>query len=105
MPPMSLVVIGNGNVSFWFLKKLSERGFLGKNKVVVFAEEKVAAYDRINLSQIFEGTPLAELTFAEPHQYAQVGIDLHLDDPVVDVNTKTCTVRSRSGRSVVYDHL
>ncbi|HYX32441.1 MAG TPA: FAD-dependent oxidoreductase [Oligoflexus sp.] len=102
---MSLVVIGNGNVSFWFLKKLGERGFLNKNKVVVFAEESVAAYDRINLSQLFDGTTLASILFAQPQQYQEAGIALHLDDPIVEVDTKKSTVRSRSGRTVDYDQL
>lgn len=102
---MTLVVVGNGNVSFWFLKKLGERGYFTRNKVIVFSEENVPAYDRINISQIFEGSDLSSITFAENRQYAEAGIDLHLDDPVVEIDRNASTVRSRSGKTVVYDQL
>lgn len=102
---MTLVVVGNGNVSFWLLKKLGEKGYFARNRVIVFSEEAVPAYDRISISQIFEGADLGSISFASSDQYGAAGIELHLDDPVEAIDTKTSTVRSRSGKSVAYDQL
>lgn len=102
---MTLVVVGNGNVSFWLLKKLGEKGYFARTRVVVFAEEAMPAYDRISISQIFDGSDLSSISFAGSEHYAAAGIELHLDDPVVAVDRSASTVRSRSGKSIVYDQL
>ena len=49
-----LVVVGNGMVGHRFLERLVEGGGAARFAVTVFCEEPRLAYDRVNLSKLFE---------------------------------------------------
>ena len=49
-----LVVLGNGMVGHRFLEKLVAGGGMDRLSVTVFCEEPRLAYDRVNLSKLFE---------------------------------------------------
>ncbi len=52
-PRETLVVVGNGMVGQKVLNLLTEADVEGRYRLVAFAEEARAAYDRVNLSTYF----------------------------------------------------
>jgi nitrite reductase (NADH) large subunit len=49
----TLVVIGNGMVGQYFFATLMDSPLKDNFEVVTFCEERIAAYDRIHLSEYF----------------------------------------------------
>ncbi|MER5731659.1 nitrite reductase large subunit NirB [Streptomyces sp. NPDC002138] len=109
----TLVVIGHGMVGHRLLEALAERGALagpgaggaGGWHVVVLAEERRPAYDRVHLSAAFTGASGAELALAEPGFVARHAIDLRLGDPATQIDPAARTVTSASGAVIGYDAL
>ncbi|GIH14111.1 nitrite reductase large subunit [Rugosimonospora africana] len=58
-PPTRVVVVGNGMVGHRFVESLRARDEDGRHEVVVLAEERRPAYDRVRLSEWFDGTDLS----------------------------------------------
>jgi nitrite reductase (NADH) large subunit len=71
----------------------------------VFCEEPRLAYDRVNLSQVFEGKSAADLSLVEPGRYAAAGLEVFVGEAVVSVDRAARTVLSSAGRVVPYDTL
>ncbi|UQA59408.1 FAD-dependent oxidoreductase [Polyangium aurulentum] len=101
----TLVIIGNGMVGFKLCQRMVEYGAHEQIRIVVFGEEPRPAYDRVHLSELFAGRPSASLTLAPESWYAEHGIELHLDDPVVYVDRVRSVVVSASGVEVPYNRL
>lgn len=101
----TLVVIGNGMVSWKLCHRLVELGAHEEIRIVVFGDELVPAYDRVHLTNILAGTPEEKLILAPKEWYEEHGIELHLDDPVVHVDREECVVVSASGCEVEYNRL
>ena len=101
----TVIIIGNGMMSFRLCQKLVEYGATGQLEIVVFGEEPRPAYDRVHLTELFSGKTAEDLTFAPADWYADHGIALYLGDPIVEINTDDCIVRSASGLRVPYDRL
>jgi NADPH-dependent 2,4-dienoyl-CoA reductase/sulfur reductase-like enzyme/bacterioferritin-associated ferredoxin len=104
-PEQTLIIIGNGMMSFRLCQKLVECGAEKLLEIVVFGEEPRPAYDRVHLTDLLSGKTADDLTLAPPSWYAEHGIALYLGDPVVEINTDDCLVRSASGLVVPYDRL
>lgn len=106
-PPVleTLVVVGNGMVGHRFCKTLVERGGHTRYRVIVFGEEPRPAYDRVHLTELFEGKNAEDLTLASPAWYEENGLDLHLGEEIVAVDREAHTIRTASGRGISYDHL
>jgi len=79
----TLVIIGNGMMSYRLCQKLVERGMQMHSRIVVFGEERHPAYDRVHLTDIFSGRPPETLLLAEETWYEENGIELYLNNPVV----------------------
>ena len=88
----TLVVVGHGMVGHRLVDAAVDRGLAVTRRVVVHAEEDIAAYDRVGLSSWFDGADLALPAQGHP------AVDLRLADPVVAVDTVGRTVTARSGR-------
>ena len=101
----TLVIIGNGMVSYRLCQKLVENGVNQSIRIVVFGEERFPAYDRVHLTDIFGGRDGESLILAEEDWYESHGIDLYLDDPIVYVDREHSFVESYSGRRVPYNRL
>src|SRR6478752_2323030 len=65
-------------------------------------EERRAAYDRVHLSSVFDGSTADELTLGEPDFYRANGVELLLGDPVVAINTKERFATTANGNYVNY---
>lgn len=103
--PEKLIVIGNGMVGHAFVEKLIEADGLARFDVTVFGEEPRPAYDRVHLSEYFSGKSADDLALTTADDYRTQGIDLRLDDPVVDIDTENREVVSRDGSRCGYDRL
>ena len=102
----TLVVAGNGMVSFRLCRKLVDCGAVpGPLRVIVFGEEPRPAYDRVRLTELLAGRSETDLHLAPEEWYRKHGIDLHLGDPVAEIDRAACIVRSASGEVVPYDRL
>lgn len=107
-PPVAeqtLIIIGNGMMCWKLCQKLVESGAQKLLEIVVFGEEPRPAYDRVHLTELFSGKTADDLTLAPAEWYAAHGIALYLGDPIVEINTDDCFIRSASGLEVPYDRL
>nr|WP_294796404.1 nitrite reductase large subunit NirB [uncultured Mucilaginibacter sp.] len=103
MEKSTVVVIGNGMVGYKFCEKLVNKS--SNFNIVVFGEEPRPAYDRVHLSEYFNGKSAEELSMSSSSWYADNDITLHLADPVQDINRTSKTVHSLSGITIKYDYL
>ncbi|MEZ5941562.1 MAG: FAD-dependent oxidoreductase [Planctomycetaceae bacterium] len=100
-----VVVIGNGPVGFRFLSELKAVQRPGQFRITVIGEERTPAYDRVHLSQCFNGKAPSELVYQPVDWYSQQGIDLHLNDPAVAIDRENCTVTTKAAKVFQYDRL
>jgi nitrite reductase (NADH) large subunit len=101
-----LVVLGNGMVGHRFLQRLVEGGGASRFSVTVLGEEPRLAYDRVNLSKLFEaGTDTDALALARPGEYEAAGIEIRLGERATAVDRAAKTVRSSRGEDIPYDVL
>lgn len=100
-----LVVIGNGMAGIRVLEELLERA-PDLYDITVFSAEAQGSYNRILLSPVLAGEKqVADIVTHDAQWYAQRGITLCTDDPVVEIQRGRRRVRSRSGRWQPYDRL
>lgn len=90
-------------VGYKFCEKLVSRS--GQFKIIVFGEEPRVAYDRVHLSEYFNGKSADDLSLSSASWYADNGISLHLDDPIQEINRSNKTVHSLKGATIKYDYL
>jgi nitrite reductase (NADH) large subunit len=102
-----VVVLGNGMVGHRFLERLIEGGGASRFAVTVFCDEPRPAYDRVNLSKLFENEEEGpeKLSLVEPGQYERAGIEVRLGDRATGIDRAAKTVRSSRGDDVPYDVL
>ena len=99
----TVVVIGNGMVGFKFCEKL-----LAKSKnvnIIIFGEESRPAYDRVHLSEYFNGKSADDLSLSTISWYQENGVTLYLGDPVQEIDRENKTVHSLHGIRQSYDYL
>lgn len=101
----TLVIIGNGMMSYRLCQKLVEHGMQMHSRIVVFGEERHPAYDRVHLTDIFSGRPPETLILAEEDWYEENGIELCLNNPVVFIDREQSYVEAASGDRVPYNRL
>ena len=99
----TLVVAGNGMVGHKLVELITRDGGLERWRIVVFAEEKRLAYDRVGLSALFSGSTAEDLSLVADGAYD--GVLVHLADPVVAVDREQRLVVSASGAEERYDAL
>jgi len=99
----TIIVVGNGMIGYKFCEKLVARS--ADFNIIVFGEEPRHAYDRVHLSEYFNGKSADDLSLSTLAWYQDNGITLHLGDPVQDINRAGKTVHSLSGITFNYDFL
>ena len=105
MDRQRLVVLGNGMVGHQFLVALADSGRADAFEVTVFGEEPRAAYDRVHLSEFFDGTSADELSLVQPGFYEAHGFTLRTSDPVAAIDPRARTVTNAANETFGYDHL
>jgi nitrite reductase (NADH) large subunit len=99
----TIIVVGNGMVGYKFCEKLVSRS--SDFRIIVFGEEPRHAYDRVHLSEYFNGKSADDLSLSAYSWYKENGISLHLGDPIQEINRSAKTVHSLSGVTFEYDFL
>jgi nitrite reductase (NADH) large subunit len=99
----TIVVIGNGMVGYKLCEKLIKKS--SSFNIIVFGEEPRPAYDRVHLSEFFNGKSAEDLALSDVSWYAENGIALHLSDPIVNIDRCSKKVYSYKGTEQSYDYL
>jgi nitrite reductase (NADH) large subunit len=102
---MKIVIIGNGMVGYKFCEKLVSKKGGTLLDITVFGEEYLPAYDRVHLSEFFNGKSADNLSMAPINWYADNGIKLYLGELVSDVDLNNKKVITHKGHIVDYDKL
>ncbi|WP_299999086.1 nitrite reductase large subunit NirB [uncultured Cedecea sp.] len=100
-----LVMAGHGMVGHYFLQQLVERELHLQYQIIVFAEEKSPAYDRVHLSEFFAGRSAESLSMVEGDFFESTGIELRLAHTIEHIDSKHRFVVDRQGRQTAYDLL
>jgi nitrite reductase (NADH) large subunit len=98
-----VVVAGNGMVGHKFCEKLISK--TSAFQIVIFGEEPRPAYDRVHLSEYFNGKSASDLSLPMTDWFGEHDIELHLGDPIQEINRTARTVHSLKGISQPYDFL
>lgn len=99
----TILVIGNGMVSWRLCHSLVQHGVHQTHRIVVFGEEPRPAYDRVNLTKYFSLPSPDDLLLAKEIWYRQHDITLHTDCKVVALKKEEQTVVDSLGRVHGYD--
>lgn len=99
-----VVVVGNGMVGHKFCEKLMAAS--DDFQIIVFGEEPRPAYDRVHLSEYFNGKTASDLSLSMAGWFdAERDIVLHMGDPVREIDRAARVVHSRKGIVQAYDFL
>jgi nitrite reductase (NADH) large subunit len=103
MKKIQIIVIGNGMVGYKFCEKLRSKS--ESVNLIVFGEEPRRAYDRVHLSEYFNGKTADDLSLTTKNWYEEQNITLYLNKPVVNINREEKLVSDADGHSYPYDFL
>ncbi len=104
----TVLVVGNGMVGHRVVEELASRGLTRTHRVIVVGEEPRVAYDRVHLTELFEGKQASELSLSTRDQYEAWGVELCVGEAAVHIDREARTVRTRAGdrtREISWDHL
>jgi len=104
-PRRTLVVVGHGMVGHHLVQQAVERGLTRTWDVVVLAEERRPAYDRVGLSSWFDARDAGALSLLPEGTYADPHVRLRLGTPAADVDRDRRLVLTRDGEVQAYDAL
>ncbi|AXT55921.1 nitrite reductase large subunit [Aquimarina sp. AD1] len=100
-----VVVIGNGMVSYKFCEKFAASEKFTDYKLIVFGEEPRRAYDRVHLSEFYDGKTSEDLSMSTANWYEDNNIDLHTSEMITEINREDKTVANHRGDIYPYDYL
>jgi nitrite reductase (NADH) large subunit len=101
----SLVIVGNGMVGHHLMQRLLDRGGGAVFQLTVLAEEPRLAYDRVNLSSLFDGKSAADLALASLDRYRAAGVDVRVGEAAVAIDPARRRLRTSTGAEIRYDKL
>lgn len=104
-PRRWLVVIGNGMVSQRFCERAAELGLPRTHRIVVFGEEALPAYNRVQLTRVLGGLDPVSLILEPVRWYAEADIDLRLGERVVGIDRARRVLTTQFGDEQPYDEL
>src|SRR5258708_19302795 len=93
----TIIVIGNGMVGHRFLDLMIRKGANQKYRLVTFCEEGHLAYDRVHLSDYFNGKNSDDLSLVKPDFYEQQGIEVYAGDRVIAIDRQDRVIQSARG--------
>ena len=100
-----VIVIGNGMVGYKFCEKLAASENFNNYKLTVFGEEPRRAYDRVHLSEFYDGKTAEDLSMSSATWYEENNIDLHISEMITEINREQKTVANHRGDTYSYDYL
>lgn len=103
METSDVIVIGNGMVGHHFVQSLFD---LDPTKgITVIGAEPRPAYDRVHLSDVFDGKSASDLALTTEQSYDTMGIDTRFGVSVDLVDTAGKTVTTSEGETIAYHTL
>ena len=105
MTKPTLAVVGHGMVGHHFLEQCVSRNLHMQYHIVVFGEERYAAYDRVHLSEYFAGRSAQSLSLVDEDFFARHGIELRLAQCVTEIDREARVIRTASGHETHWDAL
>lgn len=105
--PQRIVVVGNGMVGHKFIEILAVEAAKqpGKYEITTFCEEPRLAYDRVHLSEFFDGKSADDLSLVSEGFYENNHINVLLNEKVDSIDRAAKTVTGSAGSTVAYDKL
>tara|TARA_R110002049_G_scaffold4601_5_gene32331 strand:+ start:466769 stop:468820 length:2052 start_codon:yes stop_codon:yes gene_type:complete len=100
-----LIIVGGGMAALGLCKSLVESGGITDFQTTIFGEEPQHAYDRVNLSKIFDGRSSDDLLLAPPQWYQQHGIQFRVGSRVTGIDRSAKQVIDSHGTRHDYDQL
>ncbi len=101
----NIIVIGNGMVGYKFCEKLANHPNYKSFKLTVFGEEPRRAYDRVHLSEFYDGKTAEDLSMSSATWYNENNIDLHVSEMITEIDRTNKTVANHRGEKYSYDIL
>lgn len=98
-----IVVVGNGMVGHHYVETLVSIGL--DFAITVIGGESRPAYDRVHLSEVFDGRNPEDLAMTTREHYKTLGVDAHFGDFVISINRDTKQVITKNGQHFAYDRL
>lgn len=100
-----IIVIGNGMVGHKFCEKFVEATAAKNFSLEVFGEEPRPAYDRVHLSEFFDGKSAEDLSLAPVNWYEKNNILLHCGERITSIDRGSKCIITRKGEKYSYDKL
>lgn len=105
MTKPTLALVGHGMVGHHFLEQCVSRNLHQQYQIVVFGEERYAAYDRVHLSEYFAGRSADSLSLVAGDFFAEHGIELRLSQAVTGIDIESRVIRDAEGHELHWDKL
>lgn len=103
MSSLKVVVIGNGMVGHHYVQTLADSDI--DADITVFGGEPRPAYDRVHLSEVFDGKQPEELALTSREHYESLGVTAYFGEWVAHIDRDKKCVSTEGGRVVEYDKL
>ena len=100
-----LAVVGNGMVGHHLLQQLADQDVIDQFAITVFSEEKLLAYDRVQLTKYMEGASIDELSLGSLAQYQTWGIEVKAGVTIETLDTDAQVITASDGTQHEYDQL
>jgi len=103
MSTLKIVVVGNGMVGHHYVETLATSDISAH--ITVIGGEARPAYDRVHLSEVFDGKEPSDLAMTTREHYQELGVDAHFGDFVKSIDRDAKTVITEGGQKFDYDKL
>jgi len=103
MSKLKVVVVGNGMVGHHYVDTLAKSDV--QASITVVGGETRPAYDRVHLSEVFDGKEPSDLALTTREYYQEIGVEAHFGDVVKTIDRVAKTVITKGGQLFPYDKL
>ncbi len=103
MSKIKVVVVGNGMVGHHYVETLANSDV--DAHITVIGGEPRPAYDRVHLSEVFDGKEPADLGLTTREHYVELGVEAHFGDFVANIDRDAKMVVTEGGQKFSYDKL
>jgi nitrite reductase (NADH) large subunit len=103
MSKQRIVVVGNGMVGHHYVETLANSEV--DAHITVIGGEPRPAYDRVHLSEVFDGKSPEDLAMTTREHYEELGVDAHFGDFVAKIDRDAKSVITEGGQTFAYDKL
>jgi nitrite reductase (NADH) large subunit len=103
MSKQRIVVVGNGMVGHHYVETLANTDL--DVEIIVVGGEPRPAYDRVHLSEVFDGKDPEDLALTTRQVYDDLGVEAHFGDFVAKIDREQKKVVTEGGREFAYDKL